>query len=172
MKKILALVVTTTLVIATGTALASDRFFDVPDGHTHHANITWAHDQGIVRGHIDGSFRPDTSITRGEAATLFARYEDTVDERIAGAWSGPVYTLTPDFEAESCQVIAIDHNGVGSGAASVEYSVDGSQPVEVGEPIPAEGSLAFEVNAEGMVSVLVDGIAQAHAHTAEGCALD
>jgi hypothetical protein len=66
-------------------------------------------------------------------------------------------------------MVVVDFNLVGSGAASVAYSVDGGSRTPVGE-IPSDGSpMSFEANAGGLVSLFVDNIAWAHAPTAETC---
>jgi hypothetical protein len=77
MRKLLALAIAGVLVLS-GVALASHNFPDVPDDHTHHDNIGWAADNGVVRGFADGLFRPNANITRGQAATMFAQYNDHI----------------------------------------------------------------------------------------------
>lgn len=74
MRKLVGLTVAAVLMLS-GVALASHVFPDVPDGHTHHDNIGWAAENGIVRGFGDGLFRPNQSITRAQAATMFAQYD-------------------------------------------------------------------------------------------------
>ena len=138
-------------------AWATHRFTDVPDDHAHADGIQWAGDRRLVSGYPDGSFRPDQPMTRGQLATVLRRQ---------GAWRGPVYTLTP--ECGSRAMVVVDFNGVGSGTASVEYSVNGGTRTTVGA-IPSEGNLRFEAHAGGLVSLFVDGIAWAHAPTAETC---
>lgn len=139
-------------------AWATHRFSDVPDDHTHAEGVHWASDHRLVSGYPDGSFRPDDSLTRGQLATILHRQ---------GAWSGPVYTLTPDCGSRS--MIVVDFNLVGSGPASVEYSVDGGTRTTVGA-IPSDGSpMRFDANASGLVSLFVDGIAWAHAPTGDTC---
>lgn len=139
-------------------AWATHRFSDVPDDHTHAEGVRWASDHRLVNGHPDGSFRPDQPVTRGQLTTVLYRQ---------GAWQGPVYTLTPDCGSRS--MVVVDFNLVGSGAASVEYSVDGGTRTAVGA-IPSDGSpLQFDANASGLVSLFVDGIAWAHAPTGETC---
>lgn len=75
MRKLVALAIAGVLMLS-GVALASHNFPDVPDDHTHHDNIGWAADNGVVRGFADGLFRPNANITRGQAATMFAQYDD------------------------------------------------------------------------------------------------
>lgn len=183
MRRIIVLTSLVVLVTA-GAALASDRFPDVSDDNAHHDNISWAAEQGIVRGHADGTFRPNDGLRRGQAASMFAQYEEHRQEQLEAAidraWTGPVYRMSPIFPesgepAGTCEFVVVDQNNVGSGSATVEYTVDGAPPVQIldedgmTQEIPEEGFLAFEVDAEGMVSVLVDSVAQAHAHTVEGC---
>jgi hypothetical protein len=144
-------------VLVAGTATAMHVFRDVPDDHTHAEGIHWAAGQRLVQGYGDGRFGPDDPISRGQLATILNRQ---------GAWTGPVYTLTP--ECGSLDMVVIDHNRRGSGPASVEYSVDGGN--RMGLPtIPPDDPLVFTATAPGIVSLFVDDIAWAHAPTAEAC---
>lgn len=140
-----------------GTALATHIFSDVPDGSTHADGIHWAAERGLVEGFPDGTYRPSQALTRGQLATILFRQ---------GAYRGPQYTLTP--ECGSTEFVVVDFNNRGSGAASVEFSVDGRDRQALPE-IPAEGSLTFDAGASGIVSLFVDGVAWAHAPTAQTC---
>ncbi|WP_188805976.1 tannase/feruloyl esterase family alpha/beta hydrolase [Citricoccus zhacaiensis] len=50
-------------------------FSDVSENSGHFAAIAWAAAEEITRGYADGTFRPGTSVTRGEFATLLYRLE-------------------------------------------------------------------------------------------------
>jgi hypothetical protein len=76
MRKVLAITAVAMLLLS-GVALADHVFPDVRDDHTHHHNIGWAHDRGVVVGFEDGRFRPNDNITRGQAATMFAQYHES-----------------------------------------------------------------------------------------------
>jgi len=151
------------LALTLGVAYASYMFPDVSDNNAHSDNITWAAQNGVVNGYDNGNFGPNDNITRGQATTML---------RQLGAHRGPVIRLSPYYPDRPgefpCQFSVIDQNNRGSGAADATYTVDGGEPVGIPE-IPRDGYVNFNVNAEGMVSVLIDGIAQGHAHTVEGC---
>jgi len=146
-----------------GTAYASYMFPDVSDNNAHSDNITWAAQNGVVNGYSNGDFGPNDNITRGQATTML---------RNLGAHRGPVIRLSPLYpegdESFPCQFSVIDQNNRGSGAADASYTVNGSEPQPIPE-IPRDGYVNFNVHAEGMVSVMIDGIAHGHAHTVEGC---
>lgn len=37
--------------------------------------LAWAKSQGIIRGHVDGTYRPHDALTRGDAAVILQRFE-------------------------------------------------------------------------------------------------
>ncbi|HHT16318.1 MAG TPA: S-layer homology domain-containing protein [Papillibacter sp.] len=56
---------------------ASMAFTDVADPSSYYYNaVAWASQNGIVTGYVDGSFRPDASITREQMAAIMYRYAD------------------------------------------------------------------------------------------------
>jgi len=156
---LVALLALAALVGAAGTALATHLFRDVGHADTHAPGITWAAERGLVAGHADGTFRAADPVSRGQLATVLQRQ---------GAWRGPVYSLTPLCGTLDLQVV--DHNGRGSGEATVEWSVDGGPRTALTAPVPADGSpLRFTVDRPGVVSVFVDSLAWVHAPTAQSC---
>ena len=70
------------LLSTTSTALASNQFIDVPDGHTFHDDIWWLAATGITTGcnpPANDRFCPDDLVTRGQMAAFLVRamsYED------------------------------------------------------------------------------------------------
>lgn len=48
-------------------------FTDVTDKTAGHADIEWAAQNGIVKGFADGTFRPETSVTRAQACVMLHR---------------------------------------------------------------------------------------------------
>lgn len=141
-----------------GAAVATHVFSDVPDDSTHAEGIEWAYERGLVQGFADGTYRPAEPVSRGQFATVLFRQ---------GAYRGPVYTLTPD--CGSFEFTVADVNNRGSGEASVDFSIDGGPRMPVPGGIPAEGVNTFDAGASGVVTVFVDGIAWATAHTGETC---
>ena len=62
-------------------------FPDVPPPHTFYANITCLACRGVISGYVDGTFRPENNITRGQIAKMVsnaANFQDPV--------SGQFYT--------------------------------------------------------------------------------
>ncbi len=63
------------------------------DGHWAKENIEYIYDNALMNGYDDGSFRPDSSITRGEFCTVMYRYlglkpeAGKVFEDTAGHWA-------------------------------------------------------------------------------------
>jgi len=56
---------------------ASMAFSDVRDPNAYYYNaVAWASSSGIVTGYVDGTFRPDVSITREQMAAIMYRYAD------------------------------------------------------------------------------------------------
>jgi 5'-nucleotidase len=53
--------------------VTAQAFPDVPAGHSHFRGIGWASAQQLVRGYVDGTFRPGRDITRGEFAIILFR---------------------------------------------------------------------------------------------------
>ena len=66
---------------------AGQTFPDVPTSNTHFEPVEWTAAEQIVRGYVDGTFRPKHSVSRGEFASMLYRA------------AHPEYTApaTPDF---------------------------------------------------------------------------
>ena len=60
------------------TAAATGSFTDVAEGEWYTEAVCWAASKGIVRGFEDGSFRPNTAITREQFATMFYRFAEAM----------------------------------------------------------------------------------------------
>lgn len=54
--------------------LAAKTFVDVPSSHSQYADITWLTNRGITTGWIDGTFRPESAVTRATLAAFIYRY--------------------------------------------------------------------------------------------------
>jgi hypothetical protein len=52
----------------------SKSFPDVATGNAHHAAISWMKTSGLAGGYVDGTFKPNRTITRGEVAAILYRY--------------------------------------------------------------------------------------------------
>lgn len=69
-----AMFVTTLGRIANAGTKETDKFRDVKKKSWYSGYVGWAVENGIVSGYEDGTFRPDNSILRQEAAALISRY--------------------------------------------------------------------------------------------------
>ncbi|WP_142825884.1 S-layer homology domain-containing protein [Planococcus soli] len=54
-------------------SLAALSFSDVSKNYWAHAEITELADKGIIKGHMDGTFRPHDSVTRAQSAMMIVR---------------------------------------------------------------------------------------------------
>ena len=54
---------------------ATSPFPDVPTSHSFYRHIAWLEENGIVKGYGDGTFRPSTSVTRGQTAVVLKKYD-------------------------------------------------------------------------------------------------
>ena len=63
-----------------GQALAGHQFSDIPNGHFFHSSISWLVDNGVATGYVNGTFRPNGNITRGQASFWFRNYNDASSE--------------------------------------------------------------------------------------------
>ena len=63
-------------VLTASPSLAVSSFKDVPQNHWAYTEITALADQGIIKGHTDGYFRPLDSVTRAQSAMMIVRALD------------------------------------------------------------------------------------------------
>ena len=55
-------------------ASAESKFTDVETDYYYACNVDWAHENGIIFGYEDGTFRPYNNVTREEMAAIMTRY--------------------------------------------------------------------------------------------------
>jgi hypothetical protein len=67
------LVVGVGVVSSLTTVWATHDFPDVPTSSPHHADISWAVDNGITQGYGDGTFKPTQAVSRQTMATFLRR---------------------------------------------------------------------------------------------------
>lgn len=91
-----------------GSALATHLFADVADDSAHVEAIRWAHENDVIEGHEDGTYRPGANVRRDQAATMLRRYDRHVDRKIAEALPGVLEPLPP-FEQSR---VVLDPGGV------------------------------------------------------------
>ncbi len=72
------------LVATTPATAAAPTFSDVPPSHSFYKHVTWLAEQGLVNGYGDGTFRPGTSLTRGQFAVIVFK-SDAPDDYVPPA---------------------------------------------------------------------------------------
>ena len=83
-------------------------FSDVPDGKYYSAAVAWASANGITTGYPDGTFQPNSAVTRQEFLTFLFRFTE--------AWAGE---QPPSCDSDPLEGFA-DRGLVGSWAQSAE----------------------------------------------------
>lgn len=85
---------------------ASGKFSDVVSGQWYVPAVEWAARSGIVAGHTDGTFQPNTNIKREEMAAIIARFADTynvpldaIKEAVAFTDAGSISSYAQDAVA-------------------------------------------------------------------------
>lgn len=58
-------------------------------------DMAWAVNHGIFKGYNDGTYREDEPLTRGQAATLFRRFHDSIAEEIENRLDN-LYPILPE----------------------------------------------------------------------------
>ncbi|MGX1901832.1 S-layer homology domain-containing protein [Thermolongibacillus altinsuensis] len=72
-RKFLAGTVSAAVVASAVAPVAAASFKDVPADNVHAEDINTLVEKGYIKGYEDGTFKPNNSLTRGEAAIIFAR---------------------------------------------------------------------------------------------------
>lgn len=114
MRRLPVVTVVVVVLVAVGAGVASGVhvFRDVGDSSTHATAIRWAHENGIVEGFADGTFRPREAVLRDQLASMLHRYDSRVEDLIAEAVTqanpGTLAPLPP-FEQSS---VILDPGGV------------------------------------------------------------
>lgn len=57
------------------------RYSDVPKNHSNYDNIERAAELGLMNGYGDGTFKPDTPLTRSQLATVAVRLHDKLNKK-------------------------------------------------------------------------------------------
>jgi hypothetical protein len=85
----LTAIATTSLVLTlTSRADASHRFGDIGNTNFFHDSTAWLKDNGIATGFGDGTFRPNSNITRGQASFWFANNNNAIEILEGGVDAG------------------------------------------------------------------------------------
>ena len=81
--------VSTLLLAMTAAGAVVAGFPDVPDNHVHADGIAWAAENDLMRRYNNGNFGPEDPVTRGQLATIFHRYDNTLDDFGQRRWWNP-----------------------------------------------------------------------------------
>ncbi len=77
--RVALIVVTTALIVAPLTAIASHSFTDVPDTNTFHSDIAWLADAGVTKGcnpPANTEFCPNDNVSRGQMSAFLRRLSE------------------------------------------------------------------------------------------------
>lgn len=69
-------------------AMGSSQFSDIAGNEWFAGYVEVAAGQGLVKGYPDGTFRPENTVTYGEAITMLVRALGYKDEWLPGSWPG------------------------------------------------------------------------------------
>ena len=92
MRKLLCILLLCALLSVPAAAIS---FSDVPAGEWYHPYITQLSEKGIVNGYEDGTFRPDGTVTWGEALKLILRAAGQAEQPATELhWAGGYLNLS------------------------------------------------------------------------------
>ncbi|OGB87248.1 hypothetical protein A3J44_02740 [candidate division WOR-1 bacterium RIFCSPHIGHO2_02_FULL_45_12] len=80
-------------------------FSDVPDSHWGAKYIAYGADKGLAKGYPDGTYKPNTVLSRAEGITILARYANLAEKTEE---KSPFPDLAPDFWANKFILPAIE----------------------------------------------------------------
>ena len=84
LKKVLALVVAVAMIASMGLVASAASYSDVAANASYADAVNLLSNLGIIKGYEDGTFKPDNTVTRAEAATMIVRMLALDDEVEAG----------------------------------------------------------------------------------------
>ncbi len=84
LKKVLALVVAVAMIASMGLVASAANYSDVASNASYADAVNLLSNLGIIKGYEDGTFKPDNTVTRAEAATMIVRMLALDDEVEAG----------------------------------------------------------------------------------------
>ena len=84
LKKVLALVVAVAMIASMGLVASAVNYSDVASNASYADAVNLLSNLGIIKGYEDGTFKPDNTVTRAEAATMIVRMLGLDDEVEAG----------------------------------------------------------------------------------------
>jgi len=127
-KKRILIIIAIAVVLSAGATVAYAAVTSFPDVPTTY----WAHDsimkltgQGVIQGHADGTFAPEDSITRAQAAVMLDRTEAYIASQAAAAATAPLADIARGCPA--CHTL-------------VAATPNPATPYASGQPDPARGN--------------------------------
>ena len=87
LKKVLALVVAVAMIASMGLVASAASYSDVASNASYADAVNLLSNLGIITGYEDGTFKPDNTVTRAEAATMIVRMLGQADEAEMGETS-------------------------------------------------------------------------------------
>ncbi|MBQ7876463.1 MAG: S-layer homology domain-containing protein [Clostridia bacterium] len=122
LKKVLALVVAVAMFASMGFVASAATYTDVAANASYADAVNLLSNLGIITGYEDGTFRPDNTVTRAEAATMIVRMLGLADEVEAGE------TNFTDVDADdwcSGYVNVAEANGIINGMGDGTFNPNG-----------------------------------------------
>jgi hypothetical protein len=98
---------------------------DVSENSTHGAAVSCMARYGIVGGHADGTFRPQNLLSRGQMASLLARFVETAQGSSAARPQGVPFRDVAGSVHES-NIAAIYGMGIAAGRSAEEFQPQGA----------------------------------------------
>ena len=100
-------------------------FADVDDNDWYATAVNWAANVGVVNGYEDGTFKPNTAITREQLAAILMNYAAYKGEDVSNRASLATYTDQPSTWAQEAMQWAVAE-GLISGVTNTELQPQGN----------------------------------------------
>ncbi len=122
LKKVLALVVAVAMIASMGLVASAASYSDVAANASYADAVNLLSNLGIIKGYDDGTFKPDNTVTRAEAATMIVRMLGLADEVESGATN---FTDVAADNWASGYVNVAEANGIINGMGDGTFNPNG-----------------------------------------------
>lgn len=122
LKKVLALVVAVAMIASMGLVASAANYSDVATNAKYADAVNLLSNLGIITGYEDGTFKPENTVTRAEAATMIVRMLGLADEVEAGETN---FTDVAADNWASGYVNVAEANGVVNGMGDGTFNPNG-----------------------------------------------